>query len=213
MGGQRGLCPTHASGLPSQHDSRGAKGSTKESKHSYEECPAFKYPSKPYTGTASTDDQSVNEPTGFDVLKTLNKYFSEQELDGLYDKAEAVLISNTAREGFKPRSFIVDSRRPLPYTVQFANGGKCSCACVYFTTNNICHHRIAVAMRAGKLDNLVASFSTKSLNQITTSTAPKSVGSKRPARKRKRTEEEHPFQQIEDEEALQSEHQTSQTVG
>ena len=75
--------------------------------------------------------------------------------------------------------------------------------------NNICHCCIAVAMRAGKLDNLVASFSTRSLNQITTSTAPASVGSERPQRKRKRTEEEHPFQQIEDEEALQSEHLTS----
>ena len=52
-------------------------------------------------------------------------------------------------------------------------------------------------MRAGKLDNLVASFSTRSLNQITTSTAPASVGSERPQR------------QIEDEEALQSEHLTS----
>ena len=51
------------------------------------------------------------------------------------------------------------------------------------------------------------------MNQITTSTAPASVGSKRPPRKRKRTEEEHPFQQIEDEEALQSEHLTSQSVG
>lgn len=68
-------------------------------------------------------------------------------------------------------------------------------------------------MRAGKLDNLVASFSTRSLNQITTSTAPASVGSKRPPRKRKGTEEEHPFQQTEDEEALQSEHLTSQAVG
>ena len=40
-----------------------------------------------------------------------------------------------------------------------------------------------------------------------------SVGSKRPPRKRKGTEEEHPFQQIEDEEALQSQHLTSQAVG
>lgn len=179
----------------------------------YKECRAFKFPSKVYTGTSSTDDQSVNEPAGIDVIKSLNKYFSEQELYGLHDKAKAVLISNTIREGFKPRSFIVDSGRPLPYTVQFANSGKCSCNCAFFTRNNVCHHCIAVAMRAGKLDNLVASFSTRSLNQITTSTAPASVGSKRPPRKRKRTEEEHPFQQIEDEEALQSEHLTSQSVG
>ena len=116
----------------------------------------------------------------------MNKYFSEQELYGLHAKAKAVLISNTIREGFKPRSFIVDSGRPLPYTVQFANSGKCSCNCVFFNRNNVCHHCIAVAMRAGKLDDLVASFSTRSLNQITTSTAPASVGSKRPPRKRKR---------------------------
>lgn len=48
---------------------------------------------------------------------------------------------------------------------------------------------------------------------MTTSTAPTSVGSKRPPKIRKRTEEEHPFQQTEDEKALQSEPLTSQTVG
>lgn len=131
----------------------------------------------------------------------------------LHDKAKAVLIGNTIREGFKLRSFIADSGRPLSYTVQFANSGKCSCTCAYFTRNNICHHCIAAAMRAGKFDNLVASFSTRSLNQMTISTAPTSVGSKRPPKIRKRTEEEHPFQQTEDEKALQSEPLTSQTVG
>ncbi|PFX17303.1 hypothetical protein AWC38_SpisGene18370 [Stylophora pistillata] len=147
------------------------------------------------------------------VNMTLNKYFSEQELYALHDKAKAVLIGNTIREGFKPRSFIADSGRPLSYTVQFANSGKCSCTCAYFTRNNICHHCIAAAMRAGKFDDLVASFSTRSWNQMTTSTAPTSVGSKRPPKIRKRTEEEHPFQQTEDEKALQAEPLTSQTVG
>ena len=161
----------------------------------YKECRAFKLPSKVYTDTSLTNDQCVNEPADFDVFKPLNKYFSAQKPYGLQDKARAVLISNAIRKGFKPRSFIVDRGRPLPNTVQFANSSKCSCTC------------------AGKLDNMVASFSTRSLNQITTSTAPASVGSERPPRKRKRAEEEHPFQQIEDEEALQSEHLTSQAVG
>lgn len=124
-----------------------------------------------------------------------------------------MLIGNTIREGFKLRSFIADSGRPLSYTVQFANSGKCSCTCAYFTRNNICHHCIAAAMRAGKFDDLVASFSTRSRNQMTTSTAPTSVDSKRPPKIRKRTEEGHPFQQTEDEKALQSEPLTSQTVG
>ena len=104
----------------------------------YKECRAFKFPSKVYTGTSSTDDQFVNEPAGFDVIKALNKYFSEQELHGLHAKAKAVLISNTIREGFKSRSFIVDSERPLPYTVQFDNSDKCSCNCAFFTRNNVC---------------------------------------------------------------------------
>ena len=173
----------------------------------YKVCREFKFSSKVYTSISSSDDQSGNKPC-FDVLKPLNKHFSEQGLQGLHDKAKAVLLNNTVREGFKARSFLVDSGRPLPYTVQFAKSGKSSCTCLYFTRNNICHHCITVAMRAGKLENLVASFSTRSISQITTSTAPSSEGSKRPPRKRSRTEEEYPLQQIEDDKALQSERLT-----
>jgi len=94
-------------------------------------------------------------------------------------------------------TFLVDSGRPLPHKVQFAISGKCLYVPVFHQKHNI----------------PVASFSTRSLSQITTSTTLSSIASKRPPRKRQSTEEEYPSQQIEDEGALQSEPLTSQPVG
>lgn len=94
-------------------------------------------------------------------------------------------------------TFLVDSGRPLPRKVQFAISGKCLYVPVFHQKHNI----------------PVASFSTRSLSQITTSTTLSSIASKRPPRKRQSTEEEYPSQQIEDEGALQSEPLTSQPVG
>ena len=67
----------------------------------YKECRAFKFPRKVASTSSSTSDQSnITEP-GFEVIAPLAKYFSEQELYGMHDKATAALKNNHVRDGFK----------------------------------------------------------------------------------------------------------------
>lgn len=177
----------------------------------YKQCRASKFSNKvastrSVTGRTSTVDK---EP-GFEVISPLAKFFSEEELYGIYDKARAEVKNNRIRDGFKQHSFLVDSGRPLPYTVQRAYGGNYSCTCTFFQRNSLCHHCIAVAMKTGTLDSLVSSFSGTSLTRITTSSAPASVGSKMPPKKRQRSEEVH--LQHSEEELLQPVQLTSEPI-
>lgn len=164
----------------------------------YKQCRAFKFSAKVASTSCVTGQTSlVDMEPSFEVIAPLTKFFSEEELYGMYDKGRADVKNNRIREGFKQQSFLVDSGRPLPYTVQSANSGKCSCTCSVFQRNSLCHHCIGVAMKTGKLDSLVSNFSGRSLTRITTSSAPASVGSKMPPRKRQRSEEERPSQRNE----------------
>lgn len=110
----------------------------------------------------------------------------------MHDKARADVKNNRIREGFKQHSFLVDSGRPLPYTVQSVNSGKCSCTCAVFQRNSLCHHCIAVAIKTGKLNSLVSNFTGRSLTRITTSSAPTSVGSKMPPKNAKEVKKRYP---------------------
>ena len=178
----------------------------------YKECRAFRFPGKVASTNSSTSNQSnVTEPS-FEVIAPLANHFSEQELYGMHGKATAALKNNHVRDGFKQRSYLVDSGRPLPYTVQCAKSGKCSCTCAQFQRNNLCHHCIAVATKTGNLNSLVANFKGRNLTSVATSSAPASVGSKMPPRKRQRTIEVMPSQQSDDE-VLQPEQLTSESLG
>ena len=178
----------------------------------YKECRAFSFPGKVANTNSSTSNQSnVTEPS-FEVIAPLANHFSEQELYGMHGKATAALKNNHVRDGFKQRSYLVDSGRPLPYTVQCAKSGKCSCTCAQFQRNNLCHHCIAVATKTGNLNSLVANFKGRNLTSVATSSAPASVGSKMPPRKRQRTIEVMPSQQSDDE-VLQPEQLTSESLG
>lgn len=150
----------------------------------YKQCRTFKFSNKVATASSvSGQPSSVHKEPGFDVIAPLAKFFSEEELYGMHDKARADVKNNRIREGFKQHSFLVDSGRPLPYTVQSVNSGKCSCTCAVFQRNSLCHHCIAVAIKTGKLNSLVSNFTGRSLTRITTSSAPTSVGSKMPPKK------------------------------
>lgn len=160
----------------------------------YKQCRTFKFSNKVATASSvSGQPCSVHKEPGFHVITPLAKFFSEEELYGMQDKARADVKNNRIPEGFKQHSFLVDSGRPLPYTVQSVNSGKCSCTCAVFQRNSLCHHCIAVAIKTGKLNSLVSNFTGRSLTRITSS-APTSVGSKMPPKKRQRSEEEVPSQ-------------------
>ena len=156
----------------------------------YKRCRAFKFSSK-VTSTSFVNSQAslTDKEPGFHAIASLAKFFSEEKLYGKYDKARADMKNNRIRDGFKQHSFLVDSGRSLPYTVQIAKGGKCSCTCRGFQRNSLCHHCIAVAMKTGKLDGLVSSFSGRSITWITTTSARASVGSKMPPKKCQRSED------------------------
>ena len=108
-------------------------------------------------------------------------------------------------------SFLVDSGRPLPYSVQSSNSGKCSCTCTVFQRNSLCHHCIAVAMKTGKLESWVQFCREEPYkdNNIVSPTAA-FVGSKMPPRKRQRSEEER--SQHSEEELLQPVQLTSEPI-
>ena len=161
----------------------------------YKQCRTFKFSNKvASTSSVSGQTSSVHKEPSFEVIAPLAKFFSEEELYGMHDKARADVKNNKIHEGFKQHSFLVDSGRPLPYTVQSANSGKCSCTCTVIQRNSLCHHCIAVAIKTGKLNSLVSNFTGRSLTRITTSSAPTSVGSKMLPKKRQRSEEEVPSQ-------------------
>lgn len=161
----------------------------------YKQCRIFKFSNKvASTSSVSGQTSSVDKELSFEVIAPLAKFFSEEELYGMHDKARADVKNNRIHEGFKQHSFLVDSGRPLPYTVQSTNSGKCSSTCTVFQRNSLCHHCIAVAIKTGKLNSLVSNFTGRSLTRITTSSAPTSVGSNMPPNKRQRSEEEVPSQ-------------------
>ena len=161
----------------------------------YKQCRTFKFSNKvASTSSVSGQTSSVDEEPSFEVIAPLAKFFSEEELCGMHDKARADVKNNKIHEGFKQHSFLVDSGRPLPYTVQSANSGKCSCTCTVIQKNSLCHHCIAVAIKTGKLNSLESNFTGRRLTRITTSSALTSVGSKMLPKKRQRSEEEVPSQ-------------------
>jgi hypothetical protein len=53
-----------------------------------------------------------------------------------------------------------------------------------------------VAIQASKLDKVVTTVPVRSLTRLSTSSAPPSVGSKKPPRKRKRSEDVRPSQHL-----------------
>ena len=88
----------------------------------YKQCRTFKFSNKVATSSSVAGQPcSVHKEPGFDVITPLAKFFSEEELYGMQDKARADVKNNRIREGFKQHSFLVDSGRPFPYTVQSVN--------------------------------------------------------------------------------------------
>lgn len=68
--------------------------------------------------------------------------------------------------------------------MQCLKSGKCSCGCNFFNRNNLCFHSLAVAIHRGCVQKVVQAYKGRSLNKISTSTAPKNVRAKAPSRKR-----------------------------
>ena len=111
-----------------------------------------------------------------------------------------MLIHNKGlRDGFQAGSYVVDSDASLPCKVQLLRSGKCSCSCSFFS-HNTCHHCAAVAVRTGRVKQIVTSFLGRSLTRVSTSFAPKSVVAKAPPRKRPCREAKTPPETVLDEE-------------
>lgn len=117
-------------------------------------------------------------------LGQLEGQFSREELSSLSEKAKALIHNKGLWEGFQMGSFLVDSGASLPCKVQLLKSRKCSCSCSFFSRNNVCHHCVTVAIHTERVEQIVASFPGRSLTQVSTSSAPKSVGSKVPPHKR-----------------------------
>lgn len=80
----------------------------------YKQCRTFKFSNNvASTSSVSGQTSSVDKEPGFEVIAPLAKFFSEQELYGMHDKARADVKNKRIREGFKQHSFLVASGRPL----------------------------------------------------------------------------------------------------
>ena len=152
--------------------------------HAYKQCKNFKF--TPSSSSFSSSTSSTHHPSSSVDLGQLEGQFSREELSSLSEKAEALIHNKGFQEGFQMGSFLVDSGASLPCKVQLLKSGKCSCSCSFFSKNNICHHCVAVAIHTERVEQIVASFPGRSLTQVSTSSAPKSVGTKVPPRKRPR---------------------------
>ena len=85
------------------------------------------------------------------------------------------------------------------------------CLLFTFIFYNICHHCVAVAIHTERVEQIIASFPGRSLTRVSTSSAPKSVGTKVPPRKRPREEAALPPQASVDEE--RSHQFTAEAIG
>ena len=147
----------------------------------YKRCRSFKFK----TATATSAESSSNQMScDISDLAQLDGEFSREEQASLLEKAKSILYNAKFREGFQEGVFFVDSEGPLPHRVQCLKSGKCSCGCNFFSRNNLCFHSLAVAIHRDCVQKVVQAYKGRSLNKITTATAPKNVGAKAPSRKR-----------------------------
>ena len=115
------------------------------------------------------------------ILQPLTRHFSE-EVSGIKTKAEALLQSNKFREGFQDGVYFVDSGESIPYKVTCFKSGKTICGCSYYSRNSICCHSVAIAKHKERMPGLLNNFPGRNLNNVAATSAPKSVGSKKPPR-------------------------------
>ena len=177
--------------------------------HAYKQCKNFKF--TPSSSSSSSSTSSTHHPSRSVDLGQLEGQFSSEELSSLSEKAKALIHNKGLREGFQMGSFLVDSGASLPCKVQLLKSGKCSCSCSFFSRNNICHHCVAVAIHTERVEQIVASFPGRSLTRVSTSSAPKSVGTKVPPRKRPREQAALPPQATVDKE--RSHQFTAEAIG
>ena len=149
----------------------------------YRRCRSFKFGTATCT-TTSAESSSNQMSCDISDLARLDGQFSKEEQASLIEKAKSILHNAKFREGFQEGVFFVDSEGPLPYRVQCLTSGRCSCSCNFFSRNNLCFHSLAVAIHRGCVQKVVQAYKGRSLNKITTSTAPKNAGRKVPSRKR-----------------------------
>ena len=171
--------------------------------HAYKQCKSFRFTPTSSSSSSYTPSTvgSVARPSSVVDLGQLEGQFSREELSSLSEKARALIHNNGVREGFQMGSFLV------------LKSGKCSCSCscTFFSRNNICHHCVAVAIHTERVEQIIASFPGRSLTHVSTSSAPRSVGTKVPPRKRPREEAALPPQASVDEE--RSHQFTAEAIG
>ena len=170
--------------------------------HAYKQCKSFRFTPTSSSSSSNTPSTvgSVARPSSVVDLGQLEGQFSREELSSHSEKAMALIHNKGVREGFQMGSFLVDSGACLPCKVQLLKSGRCSCSCTFFSRNNICHHCVAVAIHTERVEQIIASFPGRSLTRVSTSSAPKSVGTKLPPRKRPRKKAALPPQASVDEE-------------
>ena len=154
--------------------------------HAYKQCKSFRFTPTSSSSSSNTPSTvgSVARPSSVVDLGQLEGPFSREELSSLSEKARALIHNKGVQEGFQMGSFLVDSGASLPCKVQLLKSGKCSCSCTFFSRNNIRHHCVAVAIHTERVEQIIASFPGRSLTRVSTSSAPKSVGTKVPPPKR-----------------------------
>ena len=99
-------------------------------------------------------------------------------------KADGLIASDSFREGFQERTFLVNSGFSEPHWVICYKSGKTTCTCSFFNRNNLCFHALAIAKHKDRLPGLLKHYPGRNLNRMATNTAPKGVGGKVPPRRK-----------------------------
>lgn len=152
----------------------------------FKHCYNFKFP--PSAGIAAPP--TVRQFTcNINELRPLSGHFSKEELASLSEKAKSVLHNEQFRKAFQERVYFVDSGQVLPHRVHCLKSGKCFCDCQFHSSNNICHHCLAIAIHLDCHRKVTEACQGHNITRISVETAPKNVGGKAASQKRKLNQE------------------------
>lgn len=153
----------------------------------YKKCFNFKITSLSISSAQTSTGQSACD---LSELLALSGNFSKEEHASLLEKAKTALNNDQFRQGFKDSVYFVDSGGTLPHRVQCFKSGKCTCNCIFFGRNNLCHHCLAIGIHLHCVANIVKAYGGRNLSNISAAIAPKKAGGKAQSRKRSLPETE-----------------------
>ena len=138
---------------------------------------------------------SQEEEISEERFSALKGYLTAAELAGIVGKVRKFLAENGVREGFGDNFLVKSFSQEQPHIVfKRANGGYvCDTKCIGFSSNKLCAHLLAVAVKQCSLDSFFSWFlqkydpqANRNLTLLTVNNLPKNAGKKGPTRQRER---------------------------